>query len=464
MQVDVAGDGVLRRYRVMVSATDVENKVRESIRRVNKQLKVPGYRPGHVPEAVVRRSKDILRSIHADVLDELQRQAMNELMGSVKGTIVHLAQDNTVLDNNAEKAGLELSGEIEIFSLPESATPYGVMLSSEEAFNVSEEEIASELSRLSLILSSDFDQSLPDDATVASGDFVKISLSTEHPVNKTTLSAEQVVEVEGENIPEELNRALMGRTRGEIFQSTIPLSITDPSFARGSRVERLPATLTILEIQRRIPLSMEKLIARMQPKEEGPAPTEENIREDIQKTILARKIVAMIDRKIRELRKEVLSSWGIPVPEKRIAYEIQEIGGKLSESEKEELRQLLVWRMVLDELVYREQVHPDYDVVSREYQQILGARGERMGREIDRQAADQALEKARRVKMEEMMLRNASFGGSELFFGLEGYFEKVGFSKFGIPAKPLPGNPESEDSHDHSGHDHAGHVHSGHNH
>ncbi|MHB1730392.1 MAG: hypothetical protein ACYCVG_05415, partial [Leptospirillum sp.] len=261
--------------------------------------------------------------------------------------------------------------------------------------------------------------------------------------------------VEGENIPEELNRALTGRSNGETFEAIIPLSISDPAFARGSRVERLPATLTILEIQRRIPLTMEQLVSRMQSGSEENAVKEEDVLADIKKTVLARKVVAMIDRKIRELRKEVISSWGIAVPEKRIAYEMQEIGGKLSESEKEDLKQLLLWRMILDELVFSEQIHPDYDVVSREYQQILSAKGEKMGREINRQAADQALEKARRVKMEEVMLRRATFGGSELFFGQDGYFDRVGFSKFGIPASPPVANSEEHDhDHDHAGHNH----------
>ena len=456
MQVDVeSGSGVLRRYKVNIPGEDVTKKVSDSIRRVNGQLKVPGYRPGHVPESIVRRNRDILRSIHSDVLDELHRNAMDELLTAVKGTIVHLSPDQVVLDSKAEKEGLLLTGEIEVFTLPENVSPYGVVLSPEESLDVSDPEVNAELSRLCQILSSEFDQNLPSDTTVAAGDFVKISMKTSHPVSGAPLSAEQVVEVEGENIPEELNRALTGRSNGETFEAIIPLSISDPAFARGSRVERLPATLTILEIQRRIPLTMEQLVSRMQSGSEENAVKEEDVLADIKKTVLARKVVAMIDRKIRELRKEVISSWGIDVPEKRIAYEMQEIGGKLSESEKEDLKQLLLWRMILDELVFSEQIHPDYDVVSREYQQILSAKGEKMGREINRQAADQALEKARRVKMEEIMLRRATFGGSELFFGQDGYFDRVGFSKFGIPASPPVANSEEHDhDHDHAGHNH----------
>jgi len=463
MQVDVEGSaGVQRRYKVNIPGEDISKKVGDSIRRVNSQLKVPGYRPGHVPEAIVRRNKDILRSIHSDVLDELHRNAMDELVTAVKGTIVHLAPDQVVLDSTAEKEGLTLSGELEVFILPEKVSPYGVVLSPEEGLEVSDEEVKSELSRLCLILSSDFDQNLPSDATVAAGDFVKIAMKTSHPVSGSPLSAEQVVEVEGDNIPEELNRALTGRTQGESFEATIPLSISDPSFPRGTRVERLPANLTILEIQRRIPLTLEQLISRMQSSSQETSVKEEDVLADIKKTVMARKVVAMIDRKVRELRKEVISSWGIAVPEKRIAYEMQEIGGKLSESEKEDLRQLLLWRMTLDEIVFSEQIHPDYDVVSREYQQILNAKGEKMGREINRQAADQALEKARRVKMEEIMLRRATFGGSDLYFGQGGYFDQVGFSKFGIPAVP-PGSNGDDHDHDHD-HDHAGHNHAGHNH
>lgn len=458
MQVDVEGNaGVQRRYKVNIPGEDVARKVSDSIRRVNGQLKVPGYRPGHVPESIVRRNKDILRSIHSDVLDELHRNAMDELVTAVKGTIVHLSPDQVILDSKAEREGLTLTGELEVFLLPEKVSPYGVVLSPEESLDVSDEEVNAELSRLCLILSSDFDQNLPSDATVASGDFVKISMKTFHPVSGASLSAEQIVEVEGENIPEELNRALSGRAQGETFEATIPLSISDASFSRGTRVERLPATLTILEIQRRIPLTMEQLVSRMQSNSQESPVKEEDVLADIKKTVLARKVVSMIDRKVREMRKEVISSWGIAVPEKRIAYEMQEIGGNLSESEKEDLRQLLLWRMTLDELVFSEQIHPDYDVVSREYQQILSAKGEKMGREINRQAADQALEKARRVKMEEIMLRRATFGGSELFFGQDGYFDRVGFSKFGIPAVPPGLNSDGHD-HDHD-HDHAGHNH-----
>jgi trigger factor len=61
-----------------------------------------------------------------------------------------------------------------------------------------------------------------------------------------------------------------------------------------------------------------------------------------------------------------------------------------------------------------------------------------------------------RLKLEEMMLREAQFGGQELFFGEGGYLDKVGMTKFG--KKTASGAGHNHD-HDHDGHHHEDHHH-----
>jgi len=65
------GSGNLHVFKVDLSGQEIRDRVRGKIRAVNARLKVPGYRPGHVSEAVIWRNRGLIRSMHQEELHEL---------------------------------------------------------------------------------------------------------------------------------------------------------------------------------------------------------------------------------------------------------------------------------------------------------------------------------------------------------------------------------------------------------
>lgn len=450
------GTGNLHSFTVGLSAEEIQDRVRGKIRAVNSKLKVPGYRSGHVPEPVVRRNKDLIQSIHQEVLDDILNTAYDELLKKAPGTVVHLQPAPVSLGLQSEKEGLHLKGEVEIFEIPEGVSPFGAVLSPAEELSVSEDEIRAEKERLQVVLSNQFREDLSPEEPVGLADFVRFHIHFTHPASGETFDSEQIAEVGGDQVPDAFTQALLEKKVGDTVHVTLPLNVPDPRSREGSRVEVHPAKLSILEIQRRIPLSVEDLILKVFPSEDAASgKTEADLVSDVEKGLLGQKVLKTLESKRRELRKEILASWGIPAPEKRLAREYERLDLQ-SESEREEYRQVFQWQLVLDTLLEREKIEPDWETVGQEYRGIMRARGETPSQQVDRDALTSAMQSARRIKLEEMMLREAQFGASELFFGEDGYLEKVGMSRFG--KKPVS---HSEGEHDHAAHEH---NHPGHSH
>jgi trigger factor len=74
MQVtQVAADGLRREFKVTVPASEIESRVQSRLERLAKTIRLPGFRPGKAPEAVVRkRFNDAIRQT---MLEELLRES-----------------------------------------------------------------------------------------------------------------------------------------------------------------------------------------------------------------------------------------------------------------------------------------------------------------------------------------------------------------------------------------------------
>ena len=456
------GEGNLHAFTVDLSGEEIRTRVKGKILAVNPRLKVPGYRPGHVPESMIRRNQDLIRSIHQEVLDELLDSAYSEIVRKSSGTVVHLNPAPVSLETKSEETGLMIEGELEVFEIPSERSPFGTVLSPEEPISVSGEEIASEIERLRIMMSNEFREDLPEEEPILMSDFVRFRIHFVHPSTGEAFDSEQVSEVGGEGVPEAFNQGLLGKKRGDRVQVTLPLNVPVSGKAGGTRVETHPAELEVLDIQRRIPLETGELISRVFPKsgENEEPKTEADLRSDVEKGLLGQKVLGVLRNKREELRREVLATWGISTPEKRMAREYQRLAIS-SDADKEEYRQIFLWQLVLDLLAEREKIEPDWETVGQEYRGIMQSKGETSSREVDREALSVAMQGARRIKLEEMMLREAQFGGSELFFDEGGYLDKVGMKKFGKKAASVGGHDHDHDhgAHDHGDHDH--HDHSG---
>lgn len=66
--VEVAADGLKRQYRVTVPAAEIASRVASRLERLSKTAKVPGFRPGKVPVALLK--KQYGRSVMGEVLEQ----------------------------------------------------------------------------------------------------------------------------------------------------------------------------------------------------------------------------------------------------------------------------------------------------------------------------------------------------------------------------------------------------------
>lgn len=81
MQVEqVAAEGLLRRFRVVVPAAEIEDRLTSRLEELRQRVRMPGFRPGKAPLVLLRRQygRGILGEILEQAVDEGTRKAIGE--------------------------------------------------------------------------------------------------------------------------------------------------------------------------------------------------------------------------------------------------------------------------------------------------------------------------------------------------------------------------------------------------
>ncbi|MEH6402493.1 MAG: trigger factor [Sneathiella sp.] len=81
MQVTLtSSEGLKRDFTVVVDAAEIETKVTEKLITVGQQVKLPGFRPGKVPMAVLRKRfvKNVMGEILEETVNETSQKALND--------------------------------------------------------------------------------------------------------------------------------------------------------------------------------------------------------------------------------------------------------------------------------------------------------------------------------------------------------------------------------------------------
>ena len=122
MQVtETLSEGLKRGFTVVVPSTDIEGKRSAKLAEISKQLKLPGFRPGKVPERVVRQRYGT--AVMAEVLEDSVNEATQQVL-SDRGlrAATQPKVDVTSLPEAADTPkDLEFTVEVEL--LPEIAPP-----------------------------------------------------------------------------------------------------------------------------------------------------------------------------------------------------------------------------------------------------------------------------------------------------------------------------------------------------
>lgn len=108
-------DGTVRELKVEVSGDVVKNKFDSAFKQIGTQAKYPGFRPGHVPRAILE--KNFYAAAHELVLKELLPEIYNKAVEQEKLDVVALPEISEVkLDPSALsfKARVDVSPEIKL--------------------------------------------------------------------------------------------------------------------------------------------------------------------------------------------------------------------------------------------------------------------------------------------------------------------------------------------------------------
>jgi trigger factor len=81
MQItETSADGLKREYKVVISASDIDEKTNRRLQEVGRSLKVPGFRPGKVPMSVVKQryGQSVMGEVLEQAVADSSRQALME--------------------------------------------------------------------------------------------------------------------------------------------------------------------------------------------------------------------------------------------------------------------------------------------------------------------------------------------------------------------------------------------------
>lgn len=110
-------NSTLREISIEVSGDIVKNKFEDVFKKIAKDAKVPGFRPGHIPRQILEKHYSTFA--HEQVLKELVPDVYNEAIGKEGLNVVELPKISDIKLDRSKllfKATVEVSPEIEVLN------------------------------------------------------------------------------------------------------------------------------------------------------------------------------------------------------------------------------------------------------------------------------------------------------------------------------------------------------------
>lgn len=311
-------NGATVKVTVEASASEVKPAVDRAVAQIGRSVKIPGFRPGKVPRAVLEKR------VGSDYLkDQVVQQAVPELLGKA----VDEHEIVTIGQPRIEVTSYELDGDL-VFEAtldvrPEIPEPnYELLNVDVPPTEATEEEVNDQLSRIA----DRFATLEPVDRPIATGDLVRldIKITVDGAEPEPLQSADQLYEVgQGQPLPE-LDDELRTRSAGDpvSFNATLP-----EGFGEWSGKQAV-LDVTIKEVSQKIVPALDDNFAS----DASEFDTLDELRADISKKITDIK-KAQADGMIRsELLNQAVNDTDFAVPE---SYVVREMAYRLQRFEQE---------------------------------------------------------------------------------------------------------------------------------
>jgi trigger factor len=176
--------------RVEVPAEQVSRKVEELFRRVSRQIHLPGFRPGHVPRAVLeaRFGKDFLNEdAQAELIEEYLPQALQQLQ------LRPVSPPQTKPGEFDPHKDFTFEAEIEVLPDVTVHSYTGIEIEDEPVQPVADSDIDAVLERLRLEHATLLPKSERSDL-VEAGDIVEVKIADEEEVREWRVAAGELSE------------------------------------------------------------------------------------------------------------------------------------------------------------------------------------------------------------------------------------------------------------------------------
>lgn len=245
MNVEIKDSGPSRKtLTVAIPAERVKTHVQKIYREASKQVQLKGFRPGKVPQHVLRQKlgEQILAEANESILNETFQEAMKEQELDIFGT-PRLDVSTDPLD---EDKGLEYTVDLDI--RPEvTVGDVKTIRVEKNPYDATDEDLESSLDQLAQSKR----KLQPVDDKIGEGDFAKVNLSYKldgsEVVKKEGLQINSGIPIRGTDA-EEFKQKLIEQSKGQTI--TIPIDYPDTFEKEDARGKSGEVDVEILEVVR----------------------------------------------------------------------------------------------------------------------------------------------------------------------------------------------------------------------
>jgi trigger factor len=340
MQVtQLSAEGLRRQFKVVVPADDIEGRIQGRLRQLSQTVRMPGFRPGKVPQKLLRRQYG--RSIMGEILEEAVNQGSQQ---AIRDNELRPALQPKV-EVNAFDEGKDLEFTVNVEVLPETPeVDIGALSLTRPVAPIGDEEIERAIERLAR---REAGWEEPEEGRLAA-EQDRVTISFEGRVDGEPFeggSAEEVPVVigSGSMIP-----GFEEQLRGAVAGSEREVKVTLPERFPKEELVGKEATfqVQVKEVREPKPASVDDAFAQR-----IGAESLEALRKAVRERMEADYRRVSRDRVKRQLLDRLAERYHFQVPEgmvelefeaiwKQLQQELERSGGSLAEADKpeEELR------------------------------------------------------------------------------------------------------------------------------
>ncbi|WP_353686436.1 trigger factor [Thermodesulfovibrio sp. 3462-1] len=293
-----------KRLKFEIPADVVEEEIQRALKEIQKKAKIPGFRPGKAPLAIIEKKfgQEAISDVLEKLVSESYRKAVKE--ANLKPLVPPIAEDAIDIKRK-EPLSFELVVEVrpEIENLS-----YENIEVEEIETEVKDEEIEEVIKRLC----EERGSYEPTDEPTRAGDLVVIDYKTD--IGKE--AKDFVYKLGAGPFPEDFSKAIEGKKKGESFNVTIDFTEDSIADFAGKKVN---FEITLKEVKRKQTVPYEEIY-----KELGFESMEE-FKDYIRKNLENAKKQQAIEQQKIDILKKLLDTHEFELPEGLVEMEIKRI-------------------------------------------------------------------------------------------------------------------------------------------